>query len=100
MSVIQNSAFFLLYDYLPETDLIMYYIDSSGKDTSVNNNAPIKLFTGNVMLVLTNPNLAQQKYFSKKLILLSEDIRGQKNAEAQNTFRFHTKMFKSSDQIE
>ena len=29
MSVIQNSAFFLLYDYLPETDFIMYYIDSS-----------------------------------------------------------------------
>ena len=81
-------------------DMQMYYIDSSGKDIPQNNNAPVKLFTGNVMLVLTNPNLAQQKYFSKKLILLSEDIRGQKDAEAQNTFRFHTKMFKSTDQIE
>ena len=28
MSFKQNIAFFLLYDYLPETGFIMYYVDS------------------------------------------------------------------------
>ena len=43
-------------------ELQMYYISDSS-------NSPIRLFTGNVMLVLTKPSLAQQKYFSTKIIL-------------------------------
>ena len=85
--------------YSKTFDMQMYYIDYSGKDIPENNNAPMKLFTGNVMLVLTNPYLAKQKYFDTKLILLSENIRGQAHSD-ENTFRFHTKMFRSSDQIE
>ena len=73
----------------------MYYIDSTGK-----NNAPTVLFTGNVMLVLTKPTLAEQKYFTTKLILLSEYIRGQDGASLYNSFRFHTQMFRASVQIE
>ena len=52
------------------------------------------------MLVLTKPSLAQQKYFSTKLILLSEYIRGQEHSALGNSFRFHTKMFRSYEQIE
>ena len=86
--------------YSKDYNMQMYYIDDSGKEIPQNNNAPLLLFTGNVMLVLTKPDLAQQKYFTKKLILLSENIRGQEKSGSENTFRFHTKMFKSSDQIE
>ena len=81
--------------YSKDFEMQMYYIDSTGK-----NNAPTVLFTGNVMLVLTKPTLAEQKYFTTKLILLSEYIRGQDGASLYNSFRFHTKMFRSSDQIE
>ena len=74
-------------------EMQMYYID---KDS----NTPVKLFSGNVMLVLTKPKLAEQKYFGTKLILLSEYIRGQEHSQLGNSFRFHTKMFRSTDQIE
>ena len=81
--------------YSKHLEMQMYYIDPKGKT-----NAPIRLFTGNVMLVYTNLNLAQQKYFNTKLILLSEYIRGQEHPSLGNSFRFHTKMFRSTDQIE
>ena len=74
-------------------EMQMYYIG----DTS---NSPIRLFTGNVMLVYTKPSLAEQKYFSTKLVLFSEYIRGQDHSGLGNSFRFHTKMFRSTDQIE
>ena len=74
-------------------EMQMYYIG----DTS---NSPIKLFTGNVMLVYTKPSLAEQKYFSTKLILFTEYIRGQEHSGLGNSFRFHTKMFRSTVQIE
>ena len=86
--------------YSKNFDMQMYYIDDSGEDIPQNNNAPLLLFTGNVMLVLTKPNLAKQKYFTTKLILLSENIRGQTPEISENSFRFHTKMFRSTDQIE
>ena len=76
-------------------EMQMYYIDSKNEY-----NSPQKLFSGNVMLVLTKPSLAQQKYFSTKLILLSEYIRGQDHSALGNSFRFHTKMFRSYEQIE
>ena len=81
--------------YSKHLEMQMYYIDPKGKT-----NAPIRLFTGNVMLVYTKPQLARQKYFGTKLILLSENIRGQEHSSLGNSFRFHTKMFRSTDQIE
>ena len=81
--------------YSKHFEMQMYYIDSKGEV-----NSPQRLFVGNVMLVLTKPSLAEQKYFSTKLILLSEYIRGQEHSALGNSFRFHTKMFRSSEQIE
>ena len=81
----------LLYSKFLEMQ--MYYI-------SKDSNTPVKLFSGNVMLVLTKPKLAEQKYFGTKLILLSEYIRGQEHSQLGNSFRFHTKMFRSTAQIE
>ena len=74
-------------------EMQMYYIDD-------NQNAPVLLFTGNIMLVYTKPLLAEQKYHSKKLVLLSENLAGQEHASLGDSFRFHTKMFKSDAQIE
>ena len=74
-------------------EMQMFYIGDSS-------NSPIKLFTGNVMLVYTKPSLAEQKYFSTKLVLFTEYIRGQEHSGLGNSFRFHTKMFRSTDQIE
>ena len=51
----------------------MYYIP---KDTNV----PIKLFSGNIALVYTKPDLAVQKYHSTTLILISENLEGQEHA--------------------
>ena len=47
-------------------EIQMYYIDETEEK-----NAPLLLFTGNIMLVYTEYNLAVQKYHSSKLILLS-----------------------------
>ena len=74
-------------------EMQMYYLDEE-------TNAPKTLFTGNIMLVLTKPDLAIQKYHSTKLILLSENLNGQEHSSLGNQFRFHTKMFKTDDQIE
>ena len=74
-------------------EMQMYYINEE-------TNAPIVLFTGNIMLVLTKINLAIQKYHSSKLILLSENINGEEHSSLGNQFRFHTKMFKTDAQIE
>ena len=81
--------------YSKHLEMQMYYLDPEGKT-----NAPLKLFGGNVMLVYTKPQLAEQKYHGTKLILLSENIRGQEHSSLGNSFRFHTKMFKSDAQIE
>ena len=76
-------------------EMQMYYLDETGET-----NAPILLFTGNIMLVYTKPDLAIQKYHSAKLILLSENLSGQEHSSLGNQFRFHTKMYKSDAQIE
>ena len=81
--------------YSEHLEMQMYYID----ETEITN-APILLFTGNIMLVYTKLSLAEQKYHSTKLILLSENISGQEHSSLGNTFRFHTKMYKSDSQIE
>ena len=73
----------------------MYYLDEAGVT-----NAPTLLFAGNIMLLYTKLALAQEKYHTTKLILLSENIRGQEHPSLENQFRFHTKMFKSDAQIE
>ena len=79
-------------------EMQMFYLDSTqGEDRT---NMPILLFTGGIMLVYTNTDLAEQKYHGKKLILLSENLNGQEHTILGNSFRFHTKMFKSDDQIE
>jgi len=81
--------------YSQHLEMQMYYIDETGEK-----NAPLLLFTGNIMLVYTKYNLAVQKYHSSKLILLSENLNGQEHSSLGNTFRFHTKMYKSTDQLE
>ena len=81
--------------YSQHLEMQMYYLDSTE-----DRHSPILLFTGNIMLVYTKLALAEQKYHSTKLVLLSENINGQEHSSLGNTFRFHTKMFKSSDQIE
>ena len=84
---------FLLYSrYL---EMQMYYLDDKNEY-----NMPLLLFTGGIMLLFTKPDLAIQKYHSTKLILLTENLNGQEHAILGNNFRFHTKMFKSTDQIE
>ena len=70
-----------------------YYIDE-------NSNVPVKLFSGNINLVYTNPLLAIQKYHSTTLVLISENLEGQEHPAIGDSFRFHTKMFKSDAQIE
>ena len=76
-------------------EMQMFYLDETGQT-----NMPILFFTGGIMLVYTKPQLAIQKYHSTKLILLSENLNGQEHSILGNNFRFHTKMFKSTDQIE
>ena len=78
--------------YSKNSEMQMYYIldDQTGDE-------PKKLFSGNIALVLTNTQLAKQKYHATTLILLSEDP--QEDSQASG-FRFHTKMFRSEDQIE
>ena len=65
-----------------------------------NNNSPIKLFSGNIALVYTKPELAEQKYHSKVLILISENLEGKSHPSIGASFRFHTKMFNSQAMIE
>ena len=76
--------------YSKNSELQMYYIP----DDDI---LPTKLFSGNIALVYTKKELAVQKYHSTKLILLSENL---EEDEVSSSFRFHTKMFKSEDQIE
>ena len=76
-------------------EMQMYYLDETEQT-----NAPILLFTGNIMLVYTKLDLAIQKYHTVKLILLSENLSGQEHSSLGNQYRFHTKMFKSDAQIE
>ena len=78
--------------YSENSEMQMYYIlDDQTADE------PKKLFSGNIALVLTNTSLAIQKYHATTLILLSEDPQEDSTA---TSFRFHTKMFRSEDQIE
>ena len=74
-------------------EMQMYYLP---KDS----NAPIKLFCGNIALVYTKPQLAEQKYHSSVLILITENLEGKVIPSIGGTFRFHTKMFKSDSMIE
>ena len=79
--------------YSQHLEMQMYYIPEE-------TNQPIKLFCGNIALVYTKPELAIQKYHATTLILFSENLEGQEHASLGNTFRFHTKMFRSEAQIE
>ena len=76
--------------YSKNHELQMYYLADDRY-------APVKLFGGNILLALTKPELAIQKYHATTLILFSENFGENTVSES---FRFHTKMFKSSDQIE
>ena len=76
-------------------NLQMFYIDETEKT-----HMPMILFTGGIMLIYTKPELAIQKYHTTKLILLSENLNGQEHSELGDSFRFHTKMFNSTAQIE
>ena len=58
------------------------------------------MFSGNIILVYTKPELAIQKYHSTTLILISEKLEGQEHSALGDSFRFHTKMCKSEAQIE
>ena len=79
--------------YSKYLELQMYYIPTDS-------NAPIKLFCGNIGLVYTKPDLAEQKYHSKILVLISESLEGDSHPSIGGNFRFHTKMFRSNSMIE
>ena len=87
-------------DYVSKVLFYSQYFEMQMYTLKEESNSPQVLFTGNVMLVYTKPSLAEQKYFGTKLILLSEYIRGQEHSGVVVNFRFHTKMFRSYDQIE
>jgi len=76
--------------YSRNSELQMYYIPEDDK-------VPIKLFNGNIALAYTKPELAIQKYHATTLILISQDL---VEDAVEDSFRFHTKMFRSEDQIE
>ena len=76
--------------YSQNSELNMYYIPEDQIH-------PIKLFSGNIALAYTKPDLAIQKYHATTLILLSQNL---EEDAIDSSFRFHTKMFKSQDQIE
>ena len=79
--------------YSTYLELQLFYI-------SDDNNSPIKLFASNIIFLYTKPELAEQKYHSKILILITENLEGKSHSSLGNTFRFHTKMFDSSAMIE
>ena len=79
--------------YSKNLEMQMYYIPTDS-------NAPIKLFSGNIGLVYTKPELAEQKYHSRILILISENLEGKAHPSIGGNFRFHTKMFHSNSMIE
>ena len=74
-------------------EMQMYYLPEDS-------NAPQKLFTGNIIMLYTKPELAIQKYHATTLILLSENLGGQEHPVLGNKFRFHTRMFSTSAYIE
>ena len=79
--------------YSKYLEMQMYYIPTDS-------NKPIKLFCGNIALVYTKPALAEQKYHSKVLVLISENLEGKSHPSIGGTFRFHTKMFHPDSMIE
>ena len=79
--------------YSKYLEMQMYYLPTDS-------NAPIKLFSGNIALVYTKPELAEQKYHSRILILISENLEGKTYPSIGGNFRFHTKMFHSDSMIE
>ena len=79
--------------YSSRLEMQMYYVPTGS-------NKPIKLFSGNIALVYTKPDLAEQKYHSKVLVLITENLEGESHTTVGSQFRFHTKMFRSSDMIE
>ena len=74
-------------------EMQMYYVPTDS-------NKPIKLFCGNIALVYTKPQLAEQKYHSKILVLITENLEGKVHPTIGSNFRFHTKMFQSDAMIE
>ena len=76
--------------YSQNSELQMYYVPEDQIH-------PVKLFSGNIALAYTKPDLAVQKYHATTLILLSQNL---DEDEVDDNFRFHTKMFRSEDQIE
>ena len=74
-------------------EMQMYYVPTDS-------NKPIKLFCGNIALVYTKPQLAEQKYHSKILVLITENLEGKVHPTIGSSFRFHTKMFPSNAMIE
>ena len=79
--------------YSQHFEMQLYYIPEDS-------NAPIKLYYGNIALIDTKPDLALQKYNATTLVLISENLEGQEHSSLTNSFRFHTKMFKSEDQVD
>jgi len=87
-------------DYVSKVLFYSQHLEMQTYYISEDSNIPVKLFSGNIALVYTKPELAIQKYHATTLILISENLEGQEHASLGDTFRFHTKMFKSDAQIE
>ena len=87
-------------NYIPKVLFYSRYLEMQMYYLPKDSNAPIKLFCGNIALVYTKPQLAEQKYHSSVLILITENLEGKVIPSIGGTFRFHTKMFKSDSMIE
>jgi hypothetical protein len=72
----------------------MFYIDT-------NENAPVSLFTGNIMLVYTNEELVKQKYHgATTMILLTDALSATNSFIIGEQYRFMVKYFNSAANIQ
>ena len=82
----------LLYSNTREME--MFYIDNDSP-------APVSLFTGNIMLVYTNPELVRQKYHNATtMILITDALYATERTPIGEKYRFMVKFFNSAAQIQ
>ena len=80
--------------YSNTREMEMLYID---KDSA----APVSLFTGNILLVYTNPELVRQKYHNATImILITDALYASEKHPVGEQYRFMIKLFDSASQIQ
>ena len=80
--------------YSNTREMEMFYIDNDSP-------APVSLFTGNIMLVYTNPELVRQKYHNATtMILITDALYATERTPIGEKYRFMVKFFNSAAQIQ